>query len=188
MKALELKKQQMYLSVLRKRGQVVKLPGGGEEIVSFPDAKVVTPNTLKDKLLKNWTLDERIWANVWVFFRASLLTKCHSFGEFGSLLILNWQKTALKHDVSILLIPAVHITDGRMKTTMRNAANCRSSSTTCSIRRRTRSKWSASFLTRVRETLGWDISSKAFLESSPEVSTTIKVLNGKVRGKRRFSI
>ena len=64
MKALELKKQKAYLTVLRKRGQLVELVNGGERILSYPDAKVVTPNTIKDKKLYEWTESERIWANV----------------------------------------------------------------------------------------------------------------------------
>ena len=64
MKAMEAKRQDLYVRLLRKRGQVVALAGGGEAIVSYPHAPVTMPNVIKYRSYGNWTDREKIWANL----------------------------------------------------------------------------------------------------------------------------
>lgn len=66
MKKMEDKRQEVYLRLLDRRGQKVALTeeGGGHALVSFPQALIRMPNTLKYKPIDEWSKYEEIWQNV----------------------------------------------------------------------------------------------------------------------------
>ena len=64
MKAIEAQRQDLYIKLLKKRGQVLALPGGGEKVVSYPSAPLTMPNVLKYRPVSQWTQREKIWANL----------------------------------------------------------------------------------------------------------------------------
>jgi len=64
LREMEMKRQEAYLRMLRDRGQLIELEGGGRTIVSFPHMVAKVPNTLKGRRVEDWTEDERIWLNI----------------------------------------------------------------------------------------------------------------------------
>lgn len=60
---LEDRRQDLYLGLLKKRGQLVTAEDGSQTIVSYPQAPITFPNNLK-KNLSEWTEKERVWLNV----------------------------------------------------------------------------------------------------------------------------
>lgn len=66
MNQLEAQRQDVYVKLLKQRGQYVTLGGGGGKLISYPNLKVTFPNVLKKRSPANWTFTEKIWANLWV--------------------------------------------------------------------------------------------------------------------------
>lgn len=60
---LEDRRQQLYLNILKKRGQIVVGPDGTQTIVSYPKTPVKFPNNLK-KNLADWSQKEKVWLNI----------------------------------------------------------------------------------------------------------------------------
>jgi len=60
---LEDRRQDIYIKMLKKRGQLVENEDGSQTIVSYPKTPVKFPNNLK-KNLDDWSLKERIWLNI----------------------------------------------------------------------------------------------------------------------------
>lgn len=60
---LEDKRQDLYLSILKKRGQLVTHADGAQTIVSYPQVPVKFPNNLK-RNLNDWSEKEKIWLNI----------------------------------------------------------------------------------------------------------------------------
>jgi len=60
---LEDRRQDLYLQILRKRGQIVVAPDGSQTIVSYPKTPVKLPNNLKKHIL-DWSEREKIWLNI----------------------------------------------------------------------------------------------------------------------------
>jgi len=60
---LEDKRQDLYLSILKKRGQLVTHADGAQTIVSYPQVPVKFPNNLK-RNLNDWSTKEKIWLNI----------------------------------------------------------------------------------------------------------------------------
>lgn len=63
LEGMEEHRQNLYIQLLRKRGQIVALSEGGEAPVSFPQTPVRLPNTLKNKSPETWLKGELIWRN-----------------------------------------------------------------------------------------------------------------------------
>ena len=59
-------RQQEYMtSILRKKGQIIDLVGGGSIVISSPNMTSFTiPNLLKRKPVELWSEVERIWLNM----------------------------------------------------------------------------------------------------------------------------
>ena len=64
MALMESKRQDLYLELLRKRGQLVETPDGGCSLVSLAQLPLRMPRTLKTKKFSEWLEREKIWANV----------------------------------------------------------------------------------------------------------------------------
>lgn len=64
MNQLEAQRQDVYVKLLKQRGQYVTLGGGGGKLISYPNLKVTFPNVLKKRSPANWTFTEKIWANL----------------------------------------------------------------------------------------------------------------------------
>jgi len=62
-RSLEGKRQDLYLSILRKRGQLVTNGDGSQTIVSYPQVPVKFPNNLK-RHVDDWSEKEKIWLNI----------------------------------------------------------------------------------------------------------------------------
>jgi len=60
---LEDKRQDLYLSILKKRGQLVTDDNGAQTIVSYPQVPIKFPNNLK-RNLDDWSKKEKIWLNI----------------------------------------------------------------------------------------------------------------------------
>jgi FMN-dependent NADH-azoreductase len=59
------RQQQYIMSILRKRGQLVELPNGGNIILAAPNMTTFTiPISLKRKPIELWTDEELIWLNM----------------------------------------------------------------------------------------------------------------------------
>ena len=59
-------RQQEYMtSILRKKGQIINLVGGGSIVISSPNMTAFTiPTILKRKPVELWSESERIWLNM----------------------------------------------------------------------------------------------------------------------------
>ena len=59
-------RQQEYMtSILRKKGQIINLDGGGSIVISSPNMTAFTiPTILKRKPVELWSEAERIWLNM----------------------------------------------------------------------------------------------------------------------------
>jgi len=60
---LEDRRQDLYLSILKKRGQLVTNDDGSQTIVSYPQVPLKFPNNLK-RDLNDWSKKERLWLNI----------------------------------------------------------------------------------------------------------------------------
>lgn len=60
---LEDRRQDLYLSILKKRGQLVTNDDGSQTIVSYPQVPLKFPNNLK-RDLHDWSKKERLWLNI----------------------------------------------------------------------------------------------------------------------------
>ena len=59
------RQQQYIMSILRRRGQLVELPNGGNIILAAPNMTTFTiPISLKRKPIEHWTEEEQIWLNM----------------------------------------------------------------------------------------------------------------------------
>ena len=66
---LEDKRQDLYLGILRKHGQIVQLEEGGSRIVSYPQTPIKFPNNLK-KPLRSWSDRDKVCS--WQFALSQL--------------------------------------------------------------------------------------------------------------------
>ena len=64
MSVMESRRQDLYLEILRKRGQLIEGPGGGYSLVSLAQLPLRMPRTLKIKNFTDWLDREKVWANV----------------------------------------------------------------------------------------------------------------------------
>ena len=64
MSVMESRRQDLYLEILRKRGQLIEGPGGGYSLVSLAQLPLRMPRTLKIKNITDWLDREKVWANV----------------------------------------------------------------------------------------------------------------------------
>ncbi len=65
MRQVESDRQDVYLKTLRKRGQLVALPDGGDKLVSHAQMPLFLPNVLKHKdSLDQWLPREKVWLNL----------------------------------------------------------------------------------------------------------------------------
>ncbi|XP_023341948.1 uncharacterized protein LOC111711755 [Eurytemora carolleeae] len=81
-KDLEDRRQDLYVSILEKRGQIVTSEDGSKTIVSYPQVPVRFPNNLERKL-SDWTEKEKIWLNI-THFPWPLDESCRRFSvTFG---------------------------------------------------------------------------------------------------------
>ena len=64
MRDMEDHRQDLYLKLLKNRGQLVTNLDGSKTIISFPAMPVRVPNTLKYRPVEDWTKTEKIWKNV----------------------------------------------------------------------------------------------------------------------------
>ena len=64
MSVMESRRQDLYLEILRKRGQLIEGPGGGSSLVSLAQLPLRMPRTLKIKNFTDWLDREKVWANV----------------------------------------------------------------------------------------------------------------------------
>jgi len=60
---LEDRRQDLYLSILKKRGQLVTNDDGSQTMVSYPQVPIKFPNNLK-KDLTDWSAKELLWLNI----------------------------------------------------------------------------------------------------------------------------
>jgi len=80
---LEDRRQDLYIQMLKKRGQIVSDSDGSQTIVSYPKTPVKFPNNLKKNIL-DWTEKEKIWLNV-THFPWPLDDNCKHYSvQFGS--------------------------------------------------------------------------------------------------------
>ena len=57
--------QQFTINLLRRKGQLVKLPNGGNIVLSSPNMKTsAIPRSLKKKPIELWTEEETNWLNM----------------------------------------------------------------------------------------------------------------------------
>lgn len=68
MSNMESRRQDLYLELLRKRGQLVDDGSGGSLLVSLAQLPLRMPRTLKNKKFSEWLSREKVWANVYVSF------------------------------------------------------------------------------------------------------------------------
>ena len=81
-KKVEDKRQDLYLKILRNKGQIVRNDDGSETIVSYPQTPVKIPNNLKKKL-SDWTEREKFWLNI-THFPWPSDPACHRYSvQFG---------------------------------------------------------------------------------------------------------
>ena len=81
-KNVEDRRQDLYLKILRNKGQIVKNEDGSETIVSYPQTPVKIPNNLKKKLT-DWTEKEKFWLNI-THFPWPSDPACHRYSvQFG---------------------------------------------------------------------------------------------------------
>lgn len=64
MRDMEDHRQDLYLKLLRKRGQLVTSVDGSQTIISYPSMPLQVPNTLKYRRIEDWTKTEKMWKNV----------------------------------------------------------------------------------------------------------------------------
>ena len=64
MSVMESRRQDLYLEILRKRGQLIEGPDGGSTLVSLAQLPLRMPRTLKIKNFTDWLDREKVWANV----------------------------------------------------------------------------------------------------------------------------
>ena len=65
MKHMKTKQQEYMMTLLRKRGQLIELEGGGTRIIASPNlTSVFIPIALKNKPIELWTRSEQIWLNM----------------------------------------------------------------------------------------------------------------------------
>eukprot|EP00092_Neocalanus_flemingeri_P000926 GFUD01000984.1.p1 GENE.GFUD01000984.1~~GFUD01000984.1.p1 ORF type:complete len:506 (-),score=105.02 GFUD01000984.1:121-1638(-) len=60
---LEDRRQDLYLSILKKRGQLITHDDGSQTIVSYPQVPLKFPNNLK-RDLNDWSKREKVWLNI----------------------------------------------------------------------------------------------------------------------------
>ena len=66
--SMKTRQQEYIMTLLRRRGQLIKLPGGGSIIITGPNLTSFTiPLSLKKKPVDYWTEAEQIWLNMYVF-------------------------------------------------------------------------------------------------------------------------
>lgn len=83
MSVMESRRQDLYLEILRKRGQLIEGPDGGSTLVSLAQLPLRMPRTLKIKNFTDWLDREKVWANV-THFPWSLDDDCNSYSiQFG---------------------------------------------------------------------------------------------------------
>ena len=59
------RQQQYIMNILRRRGQIVELPNGGNIILAAPNMTTFTiPISLKRKPIELWTQEEQRWLNM----------------------------------------------------------------------------------------------------------------------------
>ena len=65
---MESRRQDIYLDLLRKRGQLIDTEdgSGGSRLVSLAQLPLRMPRTLKNKNFSDWLEREKVWANVYV--------------------------------------------------------------------------------------------------------------------------
>ena len=81
-KKVEDRRQDLYLKILRNKGQIVRNEDGSETIVSYPQTPVKIPNNLKKKLA-DWTEREKFWLNI-THFPWPSDPACHRYSvQFG---------------------------------------------------------------------------------------------------------
>ena len=81
-KKVEDRRQELYLKILRNKGQIVANDDGSETIVSYPQTPVKIPNNLK-KPLADWTEKEKFWLNI-THFPWPSDPACHRYSvQFG---------------------------------------------------------------------------------------------------------
>ena len=63
---MESRRQDIYLDLLRKRGQLIDMEDGlgGSKLVSLAQLPLRMPRTLKNKNFSDWLNREKVWANV----------------------------------------------------------------------------------------------------------------------------
>ena len=68
MASMESRRQDIYLDLLRKRGQLIDTEdgSGGSRLVSLAQLPLRMPRTLKNKNFSDWLEREKVWANVYV--------------------------------------------------------------------------------------------------------------------------
>lgn len=64
MSNMESRRQDLYLELLRKRGQLVNDDSGASILVSLAQLPLRMPRTLKNKKFSEWLSREKVWANV----------------------------------------------------------------------------------------------------------------------------
>ena len=63
--SMKSRQQEYIMTLLRRRGQLIKLPDGGSIIITGPNLTSFTiPLSLKKKPVEYWTVDEKIWLNM----------------------------------------------------------------------------------------------------------------------------
>ena len=64
MSNMESRRQDIYLDLLRKRGQLIEMEDVGARLVSLSQLPLRMPRTLKTKNFSQWFDREKVWANV----------------------------------------------------------------------------------------------------------------------------
>ena len=76
MSSMETRRQDLYLDLLRKRGQLIDMASddtsttSGARLVSLAQLPLRMPRTLKNKKFSDWLDGEKVWANVYVTFQS----------------------------------------------------------------------------------------------------------------------
>ena len=106
--SMKTRQQEYIMTLLRRRGQLIKLPGGGSIIITGPNLTSFTiPLSLKKKPVDYWTEAEQIWLNMYVFISINdkidtrvLLLFYISTGNPIRSPFCSWKKRAKTHCVA----------------------------------------------------------------------------------------
>ena len=84
MASMESRRQDIYLDLLRKRGQLIDMEAGlgGSRLVSLAQLPLRMPRTLKNKNFSDWLEREKVWANVYVLWQNNIIQHFEIFGTF----------------------------------------------------------------------------------------------------------